>query len=81
MKKQLAIQIIITALLFSACAIKQAAETEVAPRLGGWDLAWMTEVKDDLKKEGSEFMPAYNQLLLSADEALKAESIPLRLKR
>lgn len=81
MKKLILILLVFPVLLFSACAINQAAETEVPPRSGGWDLGWMTEVKNDLTNGGKEFMPAYNQLLLNADEALEGGVYSVTFKK
>jgi hypothetical protein len=61
--------IVITfALAISGCNSKKA-ETENV-RLGGWDYSWMKQVKEDLKNGESEFLPAFDQLIKVADEAL-----------
>jgi hypothetical protein len=60
--------VITFALAITGCNSKKV-ETENV-RLGGWDYPWMDEVKSDLKNGESEFLPAFNQLLKEADEAL-----------
>ena len=42
-----------------------------SPRLGGWDYSWMEYVKKELNEDGKKFLPAYNQLIEDADEALE----------
>jgi hypothetical protein len=60
---------ILLSLAISGCNSKKV-ETENV-RLGGWDYSWMKQVKDDLKTVENEFLPAFNQLIKEADEALK----------
>lgn len=54
-------------LVISGCNSKKA-ETDI--RLGGWDYSWMKQVKQELNKGEKTFLPAFNQLLKEADEAL-----------
>lgn len=61
--------ILLSGLFFLTSCTSTEKELENV-RLGGWDHSWMDEVKSDLKNGESEFLPAYNQLLKEADEAL-----------
>ncbi len=55
-------------LLLFSCG--QPAPDVVHPRLGGWDYDWMMEVKASLQEVDEYFKPAYEQLLIDAEEAL-----------
>lgn len=58
--------------LFScSTGYNQAGANTSATRLGGWDLKWMEKVKDDLQNGGNVWLPAYNQLIEDAGEALE----------
>ncbi|MCA1760315.1 MAG: alginate lyase family protein, partial [Bacteroidales bacterium] len=59
---------IMFSLAISGCNSKKVETADV--RLGGWDYSWMEQVKDNLKNDESDFLQAYNQLLVEADEAL-----------
>lgn len=55
-------------LTFTAWQAKSGETDEI--RLGGWDYSWMEKVKKDLNDGGEIFLPAFNQLIVEADEAL-----------
>lgn len=58
-------------LFLSGCNNDQLHQEEKEPpRLGGWDYNWMQKVKNDLNADGTYFLPAYEQLIKDADEAL-----------
>ncbi|MGC9355897.1 MAG: alginate lyase family protein, partial [Mariniphaga sp.] len=69
MKKQILGLTLIPAIIFFACEMKKSVETSPKPRFGGWDYSWMAKVKKDLSA-GDVFLPAFNQLIKEADEAL-----------
>jgi len=43
----------------------------VSVRLGGWNYSWMLKVKQELANGGETFLPAFNQLIRSAEEFLE----------
>jgi hypothetical protein len=58
-------------LFLSECNNDQLQHKEKErPRLGGWDYSWMKKVKNDLNSGDTYFLPAYEQLIKDADEAL-----------
>lgn len=60
--------VIVLTLTIFGCNNKKDKTADI--RLGVWDYPWMEKVKSDLKNGESEFLPAYNQLLKEAEEAL-----------
>jgi len=75
------IYLIITAffLSFSGCKEEQPQQAEI--RLGGWDYDWIQNAKSDLNAGGEKFLPAYNQLIKDADEALEGEVFSVTFKK
>ncbi len=75
------IYLILTAivLIFSGCKEEQPQPKEV--RLGGWDYNWLQKVKSDLNAGEKQFLPAYNQLIKDADEALEGGVFSVTFKK
>ncbi len=69
MRTRLFLLVIMFSLANFGCNSKKVETADV--RLGGWDYSWMEKTSEDLKDGESEFLQAYNQLLLEADEALE----------
>jgi len=69
MKQRFNLIIIILILFFSGCKLDQHKQTVL--RLGGWDYAWMQQVKHGLTSGEIKYRPAYEQLMKDADEVLE----------
>jgi len=70
MIRNLILLIIIAAPLILSGWGKKNGEAENL-RLGGWNYAWMSKVKESLDKGDPEFLPAFEKLISEADEALE----------
>ncbi|MCY1719028.1 alginate lyase family protein [Prolixibacteraceae bacterium Z1-6] len=67
--KKITCSLFVASLLFFSACEEQSTENKPV-RLGAWDYEWMQNVKNDLHAGGEKYVPAYNQLIIDADEAL-----------
>jgi hypothetical protein len=69
MENRFVFVIIAALLVFAGC--RQPNKEPENLRLGGWDYAWMKQLKKSLEKGSPDYRPAFEDLLSDADEALK----------
>lgn len=64
MKLKFYASVFFISLLFSNCTTRQTLS------FAGWEHDWMEQVKSDLRKEDTQWAPAYSKLIADADKAL-----------
>ncbi|WP_163324102.1 alginate lyase family protein [Draconibacterium mangrovi] len=79
MKRNFCLLLTAIILLFSGCNEEQPQQKKI--RFGGWDYDWIQKVKSDLNTGGEKFLPAYNQLIKDADEALEEGVFSVTFKK
>ena len=72
---------IVILLFFFILSCEQKDTISKEPRLGGWDYAWMENVKRDLNEDGEMFLPAFDQLIEEADEAFEGGVYSVTFKK
>ncbi len=58
-------------LIFCAVIFSRCTEEPDSLRLGGWDYDWMLQVRSDIRAGDATFLPALEQLIEAADQALE----------
>jgi len=63
------LMVVAVSLIFFGCS--NSGRDAKNLRLGSWDYSWMNEVKEKLKNDEPEFLPAYEKLISDADKMLE----------
>ena len=71
--------LIVLIIVFLRCETKREQTNEI--RLGSWDYAWMQKVKKELDESGGKYLPAYNQLIKDANDALNEGIFSVTFKK